>query len=76
LKSGSFSRFNIKKTDQNTKKLAIIIHVNESVAKLKTEKNKLKTINVNKLKHFFFPGDETNFDIDADEDQDQDSNLI
>jgi len=31
---------------------AIIIHVNESVAKLKTEKNKLKTINVNNLKHF------------------------
>jgi hypothetical protein len=32
--------------------LAIIIHVNESVAKLKTEKNKLKMVNVNKLKHF------------------------
>ncbi len=31
---------------------ATIIEVNESVAKIKTEKNKLKSINVNKLKLF------------------------
>jgi hypothetical protein len=39
--------------------LAIIIDVNDSVAKLKTEKNKLKTINFSKLIHFFE-------DLDAD----------
>jgi hypothetical protein len=50
---------------------AITIHVNESVAKLKTEKNKLKTINVNKFKHFF-PGDETNMDANADTKEKQD----
>jgi len=33
-------------------RLAIIIYVNKRVAKLKTEKHKLKTVNVNKLKHF------------------------
>ncbi len=49
---------------------AIIIDVNESVAKLKTGKNKLKTINVNKLKHFL--GD-LNADADADtKDSEQD----
>jgi len=68
---------------------AIIIDENESVTKLKTEKNKLKTINVNKLKHFFL-GDEMNFgshtdtdtdanidaDANVDTDEAQDSNLI
>jgi len=31
---------------------ATIIEVNESIAKIKTDKNKLKTLNVNKLKLF------------------------
>ena len=40
---------------------ATIIEVNESVAKIKTDKNKLKTLNVNKLKLF------TESDADAQE---------
>jgi hypothetical protein len=47
--------------------LAIIIHVNESVAKLKMEKNKLKTMNVNKLKHFFATYLDANADTEATE---------
>jgi hypothetical protein len=46
---------------------AITICINKSVAKLKTEKHRLKTINVNKLKHFF-PGDDSNLDADAEAD--------
>ncbi len=41
--------------------LAIIIQINERVAQLKTEKHKLKTINVNKLKHYF-DGDASELD--------------
>jgi hypothetical protein len=36
---------------------ATIIDINKSVAKIKTDKNKVKTLNVNKLKHFFLGED-------------------
>jgi len=74
-KYGMHKRISLAKTKKLAPKYcgtAIIIHVNESIAKLKTEKNKLKTINVNKLKHFF-PGDKSNLDAtdnaNAHEDQ-------
>ena len=44
---------------------ATIIEVNESVAKIKTDKNKLKTLNVNKLK-LFQESDANAQDSDAD----------
>jgi len=36
---------------------ATIIEINKSVAKIKTDKNKVKMLNLNKLKHFF-PGED------------------
>ena len=44
---------------------AQIIDINDSVAKLKLQNNKSKTLNVNKLKHFF-PGDQESAESEED----------
>ncbi len=54
---------------------AIIIYVNESIAKLKTEKHKLKMVNVNKLKHFF-DVDDLNLDADANTNAEQETTQL
>jgi len=57
---------------------AIIININNAVAKLKMQNNKVKLLNVNKLKHFF-PGDDTNLESENVKDADaatEDLNLI
>jgi len=51
---------------------AIIINVNKSVAKVKTEKNKLKMANVNKLKHFFATDLDADTETDAQESKQSD----
>jgi len=56
---------------------ATIIEVNESVAKIKTDKGKLKTLNVNKLKLFQeSDADAQDSDADAPEEEATDQNLI
>jgi hypothetical protein len=46
---------------------ATFIEVNDAVAKLKMPNNKIKSLNVNKLKHFF-PGDQTELNGEQDAD--------
>jgi transposase InsO family protein len=56
---------------------ATIIEINKSVAKLKTDKNKVKTLNVNKLKHFFPAEDiENNENIETDAGTQENNKLI
>jgi len=66
-----------KKLAPKYRGLAIIVHVNESIAMLKSEKNKLKTVNVNKLKHFF-PDEDPNTENNAENNTNatKQSNLI
>jgi len=56
---------------------AIIIKVNDAVPKLKMPNNKIKSLNVNKLKHFL-PGDLTELDMDENNNTQtsEDSDLI
>jgi len=56
---------------------ATIIEVNDTLAKLEMPNNKIKSLNVNKLKHFF-PGDHTelNGEQDADAKTSEDLDLI
>jgi len=55
---------------------ATIVEVNKSVAKLKTDKNKVKTLNVNKLKHFFPAEDTENYKNEETDAGTQDDNKI
>jgi transposase InsO family protein len=56
---------------------ATIIEINKSVAKLKTDKNKVKTLNVNKLKHFFPAEDiENSENIETDAGTQENNKLI
>jgi len=55
---------------------ASIIEINKSVAKIKMDKNKVKTLKVNKLKHFFL-GKDKQEDTDAEINTDaQDTNKL